>query len=287
MDVLYVKMSNKKELFTKIDDLVLPIPTSIGRSNFDVMWAREEHTDSCTELMYVLQGNVEIRTAEYSITAGEGDTLYLPANMPHRDIFAQNKPFEVYLAQFHWAGESRLLKSFLPSQLTTQNSGIRQKISAEFHTLYQDFVLGLPFNRQLVAASLLRIICYLCQEASICIDNDTPSAATAGGDRRTWIMNEAKNYIQREFCRPVSLEEIATTLNISTYYLSRVFSQESGFTLSSYINEVRMQNAAKLLSDYRLNISEVARSMGFTDSSYFRKVFKAYYGCSPRDYRSR
>jgi hypothetical protein len=68
-------MSNKKELFTKIDGFALPVPTSIGRSNFDVMWAREEHTDSCAELMHVLQGNVEIRTAEYSVAASEGDTL--------------------------------------------------------------------------------------------------------------------------------------------------------------------------------------------------------------------
>ncbi|MDD3925940.1 MAG: AraC family transcriptional regulator [bacterium] len=273
-------------MLTEFDNLVLPIPVSIGRSNFDVMWAREEHTDSCTELMFILQGSVEVRTAEFTVSAGEGDTVYTPSNVPHRDDFAKDKPFEVYLAQFHWAGETGLLKHFNPSQLIARSPSARQKIASEFHTLYQDFVLGLPLNRELVAASLLRIICYLCQEASIHAGSSAHSSTTAGSDRRAWIMNEARNYIQREFHRPVSLEEIAVALNISTYYLSHVFSQESGFTLSSYINEVRMQNAARLLSDYRLNISEVAQAAGFVDSSYFRKVFKAYYGCAPREYRS-
>jgi len=280
-------MHNNKSMLTEFDNMVLPIPVSIGRSNFDVMWAREEHTDSCTELMFILQGSVEVRTAEYTVTAGEGDTVYTPSNVPHRDDFAQDKPFEVYLAQFHWDGEPQLLKHFLPSQLIVQHTGTRQKIGSEFHTLYQDFVLGLPLNRELVAASLLRIICYLCQEACVGSDSNNHSATAAGRDRRTWIMNETKNYIQKEFHRPVSLEDIAVALNISTYYLSHVFSQESGFTLSSYINEVRMQNAAKLLPDYRLNISDVAQAVGFTDSSYFRKVFKTYYGCAPRDYRCR
>lgn len=74
-------------------------------------------------------------------------------------------------------------------------------------------------------------------------------------------------------------------LQVSPFYLSRVFSQESDFSLFEYLTEVRINEAKKLLSDGRLLVSEVAQRTGYDNGNYFSKVFRRKVGCSPSKYR--
>ncbi len=263
-----------------------PEITSVGRSIFDPIWALKEHAGPDTELMHVLHGQVTIKTRSYSIVAREGDTVYTPAGMLHRDVFPLDSVFEVYMVHFSWPGEKNLLKRFSPVQLARATPAGRQEIAASFHQLYQEFVSDLPFNRQLMSAHLSQILLRLCREAAVAGGAGREKKEDFSQARRVQIMTEAKKIIEKSFAEPIALEPIAEALDLSSYYLSRVFSEESGFTLSSYITRVRMEHAVELLKDPRKNISQVAQAVGFKDSHYFRKVFKAYFRKSPKDFRT-
>jgi len=73
---------------------------------------------------------------------------------------------------------------------------------------------------------------------------------------------------------------------VSPFHLSRMFSQESDFSLFEYLSEVRINEAKKLLRDGRLLVSEVAERTGYDNGNYFAKVFRRKVGCSPGKYRS-
>lgn len=86
----------------------------------------------------------------------------------------------------------------------------------------------------------------------------------------------------------LDLTMISERLNLSSNYLSRLFKDETGKNLTSYIRSKRMDYARHLLAtDLKLSIGEVAHECGYTDVNYFSYSFRTYVGVAPSVYRSR
>ena len=85
----------------------------------------------------------------------------------------------------------------------------------------------------------------------------------------------------------VGHEAIAAKYRLHPGYLSRLFKQEMGETLSEYLLRTKVERAAQLLKEDRYKIGEIAGMIGYSTSSYFSVMFKKYTGCSPREYCQR
>ena len=83
----------------------------------------------------------------------------------------------------------------------------------------------------------------------------------------------------------LSIQSIADALSISTGHLSRVFHQETGKKLVDYLQEVRMEHAARLLKENELTNEQICEATGYSQVRYFSTKFKEYYGVSPNEYR--
>lgn len=82
----------------------------------------------------------------------------------------------------------------------------------------------------------------------------------------------------------LSLSHVSAALGVSASHMSRTFKRETGLTFEHYLAERRVRHARRLLLDPLNNVSEVARRCGFTDASYFARVFRKFSGCSPSEY---
>jgi AraC-like DNA-binding protein len=82
----------------------------------------------------------------------------------------------------------------------------------------------------------------------------------------------------------LSMSGVASELGVSASHMSRTFKRETGQTFEQYVIAKRMEMARRLLLDPLHNISEVARLCGFSDPSYFARVFRKFTGCSPSEY---
>jgi AraC family transcriptional regulator len=80
---------------------------------------------------------------------------------------------------------------------------------------------------------------------------------------------------------PLSLEEIGRRVGCSHFYLSRIFSQEMGRSIFQHLRELRMKRASELLSEGRLNVTEVALEVGYSSPSHFSATFHETFGCCP------
>lgn len=96
----------------------------------------------------------------------------------------------------------------------------------------------------------------------------------------------AVQYINDNYQRDVSVQEIADAAGVSRSHLSRVFKEEQGMTLLEYILGVRLTAAMKLLDETDMNVSGIAGMVGFNNVNYFYRCFKAHYGMTPNEYRS-
>lgn len=110
-------------------------------------------------------------------------------------------------------------------------------------------------------------------------------ALITGGEKRTTVAGRIVAYINGNYSLPITSEDICKALSVSRAYMSREFNREINMPLRDYINTVRIKNAKVLLQSSELSVSEVAYSVGFSDSGYFSSVFKKNVGLSPREYK--
>lgn len=111
---------------------------------------------------------------------------------------------------------------------------------------------------------------------------------SAAGRKYSDILVKAQSYIQEHYMEDdMSLNRLASYVNMSPSYFSSIFSQESGQTFVEYLTEVRMEKAKELLMCSNQKISEIVYQVGYKNSHYFNYIFKKTQNCSPREYRSR
>jgi len=104
-------------------------------------------------------------------------------------------------------------------------------------------------------------------------------------EKDTERMNKVLKYIMQNFAKPISLNEIAEVANMTPPAFSSFFKKRTQKCFSSFLNEIRIGHACKLLQDLEITISEVCYLSGFQNFTNFNKFFKHFTGKIPREYR--
>lgn len=114
------------------------------------------------------------------------------------------------------------------------------------------------------------------------------SVAPASEDGEASVLvQRARDYIQTNYSKPISLNEVASALDVNPAYLSSIFKSKRGEPYSKYLLRLRMERAALLLRTHTAaKISDVAYEVGYLSVKHFDSVFKKYYGVTPNVYRS-
>lgn len=126
------------------------------------------------------------------------------------------------------------------------------------------------------------------QELSACLLDMLTSLAEGlkakEQDHQDHIVGLIKKYAYEHMNEDIGNEEIARKHNIHPAYMSRLFKQKTGETLTEYILRIRMEKAIELLREGKYKSSEISRMIGCSSQSYFTVLFKKYTGYNPSDY---
>jgi AraC-like DNA-binding protein len=87
--------------------------------------------------------------------------------------------------------------------------------------------------------------------------------------------------LQQNLAEPPSLEELGRKIGCSHFYLSRIFSAQTGKTITQYLRQLRMERAAELLKSREYNVTEVSLEVGYGSLSHFSAAFHETFGCCP------
>ncbi|QGG54615.1 helix-turn-helix domain-containing protein [Paenibacillus sp. B01] len=100
------------------------------------------------------------------------------------------------------------------------------------------------------------------------------------------LIRKINDIIQSRFHEPnLSLNYVAEELKMSTYHISRVYRQQTMSTIVDTINAVRIEKAKELLLATELSIADISERTGYTNSSYFHRIFKKGIGVTPTEFR--
>jgi AraC-like DNA-binding protein/ligand-binding sensor protein len=125
----------------------------------------------------------------------------------------------------------------------------------------------------------------LTERLHIIVDRMAGKIFSFQGIRHASALRKAEGFIRENYTRKLSLEEIAGVSGLSAPYFSTIFREEMGENLSAYLNRLRVEKAAGLLTESKAALNEIAEACGFEDQSWFSKIFKNYMGISPGRYR--
>jgi AraC family transcriptional regulator len=230
------------------------------------------HFHESAYLSYILEGQYsESYGGSGSVVCLAGAVRYLPPGHKHSNTFR--------------AGTRCLLVEIEPSALqrvakhteTLQQPGEIQSIAGGWlaQRLYQEFRQG----DQLALMSLEGILLELLAEG----------ARHAGGSGPVrmvprWLRT-AREYLESNFLRPLSLAEVAGVAGVHRVHLSREFRRHFATTVGEFLRAKRVEHACHLVSKTNEPLADVAMSCGFSDQSHFSATFRRQVGLTPGRFR--
>ena len=110
---------------------------------------------------------------------------------------------------------------------------------------------------------------------------------TGTTDHTHYLIKQAMEYIENNTEKDISLNEISERLNISSYYFSKLFKEETGEGFVEHLTRKRVDKAKEMLKDPSKSIKEVGSDCGYSDPNYFSRIFKKATGLTPTEYRER
>lgn len=100
-----------------------------------------------------------------------------------------------------------------------------------------------------------------------------------------YLVNRAIEYMNEHYNENITLSSVAEKIDISSGYLSALFSGHMDCGFIDYLNQLRIDHACTYLKQNRLKVYEIAFKVGYKDEKYFSKVFKKVTGISPAQYK--
>jgi len=106
-------------------------------------------------------------------------------------------------------------------------------------------------------------------------------------DNSDLLIQKAIRYIEEHYHKKIYLEDVAKSIGISKYYLSNLFKKVKCVNFSTYLNQVRVEQAKTLLKNPLLSTAEISERVGCGEPQYLSKLFKKYTGETISEYRTR
>lgn len=103
--------------------------------------------------------------------------------------------------------------------------------------------------------------------------------------REEFIIDGIAAYIENNYTEDLTLNKLAEKSCMNKFKFCRAFKDRLGRSSTSYINSIRIMNAAELMKTSDLNITEIAYFVGYQSLTHFERIFRTVYKMSPREYR--
>lgn len=279
----------------KVDvyDAYFPIKTYITNSEEQELGS-VPHLHEEIEIIHITAGTMEFQFEGESVRMEPGSILLINGSVPHSSEIVGDGHTEMCLLQFpismlydNTFGQLRYFSVFMTNEdfrylklcaddngAGSQIAGVQQRIIREFNEKQTGYELIVKAELYQMIALLFR---YHKLETSF-KDNDGDAKAI---DR----ISEILHYIEGNYSRTITAEDVSTVLNLNYSYFCRVFKKITGQTFIQYLNYYRVGKAKKMLIETNDTIYGVMSDCGFSSLSNFNRVFKRTSGYAPSEFR--
>lgn len=224
----------------------------------------------------------------------DGDLVFISANVPHvwrndQDFYQGNpeKMVDVYVIHFLPEMFERLLglpeAAKIRELFTKGEQGLsiigetHANISQQVKTLYH----STGFQRLILLFDILQTLS-LSQDL---VPLSSPGFHHSNNPIDSQRISVVYEYVMNHFDQPISLEQAASMIHLNKTSFCRYFKSRTSKTFSSFVNEVRIGKACRLLVHSQHTVSQIAAMVGYNNISHFNRQFKLLTGMSATRYK--
>ncbi|HOX81823.1 MAG TPA: AraC family transcriptional regulator [Chryseolinea sp.] len=259
--------------------------------HFDPNW----HFHPEYQLFLVEKGTGTRFIGDHVSTFREGDLVFTGPNLPHlwqsdHAYFENNSSLNaagivIYFPE-NFLGKDFLYKNELYKvKQLLQDAQRGMEISGETYLQVSNMMRAIlnlkDFDRILTLLNLLNVIANSTDHKLLATEGYFNSMKEAQRDR----MSRVHTYVMKNFREKINLEDVAAIANMSPSSFSRYFKNHANKTFSDFLIEIRVGHSCKLLTNQKINISQVCYDSGFSTASNFNRQFKKITHYSPLEYR--
>lgn len=228
------------------------------------------------ELLCVYEGTIQLTVGGEHLELKEGETAVINSDEVH--VVSTNVPVARYfclIVSKKMCEENEVFqpKMRFPHQLNDRR--VYEEIKGVFEELETESSYALPKAK----FRILLLCAYLAEKYGQIVSDEIGKR----GGRKEALVRGLMDYINENYGSAISVQSVCRALGFSESYACHVFRESTGQTLTEYINSKRCTQAQQLLRSGMCNVSEAASQCGFTNLSYFSKVYRDTIGCLPKE----
>lgn len=252
---------------------------------FDTRKIQNTHFHQNLEIVYVLEGGLEIQIESESYELKKGDFLLINANKRH-SIRETEKDLLIASIQINFS----MLVEYLGTNQILFWCNTAEDKSEAYDQLRKvlDRILNRYYDKEKEGALILNSIYYealyiMTSYFMIKADDSRLKDQVSPDNSRVF---EIQNYVQANYQKQISLNDLAKKLYLSNAYLSKYIKKRFGLSFLEYVNNIRLFHAVDDLLYTEKRITRIALDNGFPTTASFNKAFKEIYNMTPSAYRT-
>jgi AraC-like DNA-binding protein len=254
------------------------------------------HQHPQLQLTVILEGKGQFLSVDYVGRFQAGDVFFLGENAPHvfrsdSEYFDSNFDLKsvgntVYFdfATLDFALDN--LEDLKSLKKFKDFTGLCFQVTGESKMKIKKIVERFADTSGLIRfQQAIQLLTILDQAGDHLVPLNRPTLIRGLTERDGKRMDQVMQYLLENRFQPISLEEVAEKANLSKEAFCRFFKLRTRKTFTQYLQQLRINEAQKLLQETDLPVSEIAYKVGFENLSYFNRSFKSILGMPPKAFR--
>jgi len=261
------------------------IPHAFGHQCYDSAAICDDRIIGDFELIYIVDGESRITIGKKEYACGRGDIILIPPFTVHRIQTGKSRPHNNYWLHFDVYPLYRN-EDFLHAMLAGENEhrihlGLLNQMAEIYGKIEEEIETGRPGNAAFIHSLLTQIVITVLRKNAGIIP---ATMKYAKSDPEMSVVNQCLEYIKNNVGESIRVRDLAGLAHVSDSYLFKAFSRVMKIPPNKYIQLYKVKSAEQLMKTSSRSIKEISGMLGFSSPFYFSRIFKQYYGCSPRDY---
>lgn len=237
------------------------------------------HWHENIEILHLLRGTGKIVIDSREVYWSPGDTVIVNTNSIHQFFpMTQQTEYHCLIVNIDFLqqlginlNDNYIQNKVCDTEISTLFANIKQ-LSLEKPNYYESEII----------CDSLKMVTLLARKYIL----ETKSDVNTYNSTKNDLAKKAITYMKKNFNQPVSLDEMCTHLGFTKCHVCRIFKETTGLTVTQMFNFLRCNEAKRLFLTTTLSVSEIALSCGFSNLSYFTKIYKNIIGCMPSKTKS-